>query len=439
MENILHLKAPGDWINDPNGFIYYKGKYHLFYQYFPCAPVWGTMHWGHAVSDDLVHWKHLGIALFPTKSYDRNGVFSGSALEIDGRMNLYYTAVRYQKENPENTNVIVDGLCEQSQAMISSDDGLSFDNFNGKRQIIPLVTDLNIGHPYECRDPKVWKEQGRFYMCLASTYKKETGVLLIYTSEDGKEWTYLNRLQDKQLGTILECPDVFEIDGRHVLISSPLGLLSGTDYPGNQSTMQLLSFDAENGSMRLEGKQSFLDYGMDLYAPQSCLDEKGRRCVIAWVRMPVPQPAEDNEAADGRPWSGMMCLPRVVTLRNGHIYTSVHPKVREYFAGSSVVKMPEGYAECTRDGRSRVTARIHEGKEIELAGVYIELRDGRVCTYRGKRVPKGVAMHTKCRTPYVGDKCELEIFIEKNLIEIFVNDGQYVITNVLYTDARTNA
>ena len=89
MENILHLKAPGDWINDPNGFIYYKGKYHLFYQYFPCAPVWGTMHWGHAVSDDLVHWKHLGIALFPTKSYDRNGVFSGSALEIDGRMNLY--------------------------------------------------------------------------------------------------------------------------------------------------------------------------------------------------------------------------------------------------------------------------------------------------------------------------------------------------------------
>lgn len=74
---------------------------------------------------------------------------------------------------------------------------------------------------------------------------------------------------------------MFEIDGRHVLISSPLGLLSGTDYPGNQSTMQLLSFDAENGSMRLEGKQSFLDYGMDLYAPQSCLDEKGRRCVIA--------------------------------------------------------------------------------------------------------------------------------------------------------------
>lgn len=82
MENILHLKAPGDWINDPNGFIYYKGKYHLFYQYFPCAPVWGTMHWGHAVSDDLVHWKHLGIALFLLKAMTGTEYFRGVHLRL---------------------------------------------------------------------------------------------------------------------------------------------------------------------------------------------------------------------------------------------------------------------------------------------------------------------------------------------------------------------
>ena len=82
-KDVLHLKAPGNWLNDPNGFIYYKGKYHLFYQHFPYAAVWGTMHWGHAVSEDLIHWEHLGIALFPTKAYDQNGVFSGSAIEKD--------------------------------------------------------------------------------------------------------------------------------------------------------------------------------------------------------------------------------------------------------------------------------------------------------------------------------------------------------------------
>ena len=76
VKDVLHLKAPGNWMNDPNGFIYFRGKYHLFYQYFPYGTRWGTMHWGHAVSKDLVHWEHGDIALFPTKSYDRNGVFS---------------------------------------------------------------------------------------------------------------------------------------------------------------------------------------------------------------------------------------------------------------------------------------------------------------------------------------------------------------------------
>ena len=80
----LHLKAPDNWINDPNGFIYYKGYYHLFYQYFPYEPRWGTMHWGHAVSRDLVTWEHKGLALYPTTRADQNGCFSGSAIEEDG-------------------------------------------------------------------------------------------------------------------------------------------------------------------------------------------------------------------------------------------------------------------------------------------------------------------------------------------------------------------
>ena len=78
----IHLKCPGGWINDPNGFIYYKGKYHLFYQYFPYAPQWGRMHWGHAVSDDLAHWEHVGVALYPSKYNDADGCFSGSAVFV---------------------------------------------------------------------------------------------------------------------------------------------------------------------------------------------------------------------------------------------------------------------------------------------------------------------------------------------------------------------
>ena len=89
----IHLKAPKNWINDPNGFIYYKGKYHLFYQHFPYEPRWGTMHWGHAVSDDLVNWEHEGIALFPSKLNDKNGCFSGSAVERDGKTFKRFTFI----------------------------------------------------------------------------------------------------------------------------------------------------------------------------------------------------------------------------------------------------------------------------------------------------------------------------------------------------------
>ena len=101
MQNI-HFKAPNCWINDPNGFIWYKGQYHLFYQCFPYAPQWGRMHWGHAVSKDLVNWEEKGIALYPTKTDDRSGCFSGSAVEQDGTLYLFYTGVNYLEENPED-------------------------------------------------------------------------------------------------------------------------------------------------------------------------------------------------------------------------------------------------------------------------------------------------------------------------------------------------
>ena len=123
----LHITPDKNWMNDPNGFIWYKGKYHLFYQHFPYAPKWGTMHWGHAVSDDLIHWEHLGIALFPTKSYDANGIFSGNSIEIDGKMVLYYTGVKYLAQDPENCHIALHDLYECSQVRIESEDGYHFD------------------------------------------------------------------------------------------------------------------------------------------------------------------------------------------------------------------------------------------------------------------------------------------------------------------------
>ena len=189
----LHLKAPDNWINDPNGFIYYKGYYHLFYQYFPYEPRWGTMHWGHAVSRDLVTWEHRGVALYPSTHEDRNGCFSGSAIEEDGKLYLVYTGVRYEVVNPEDPHTCLDEQFESAQLMITSEDGFHFDNEEGKTVIIPPLTDKKIGDRTHTRDPKIWKGKDRWYLILGSTMEEKYGEVLFYQSEDLHTWTYVNK------------------------------------------------------------------------------------------------------------------------------------------------------------------------------------------------------------------------------------------------------
>ena len=137
----IYVKPKDYWMNDPNGFIYYKGMYHLFYQCFPYGPRWGRMHWGHVVSKDLVNWEEQGIALFPSKTDDRSGCFSGSAIEEDGKMQLYYTGVNYLTENPEDINLCVDEHFVSAQLKITSEDGFHFDNIKDKKTVIPVIHD----------------------------------------------------------------------------------------------------------------------------------------------------------------------------------------------------------------------------------------------------------------------------------------------------------
>lgn len=434
--NVLNLKAPGNWINDPNGFIYYKGKYHLFYQYFPYAPFWGTMHWGHAVSDDLVTWEHLGIALFPTKSYDRNGVFSGSAIEVDGKMNLYYTGAVYDKERADNIHLSegYDGF--QSQAMIVSEDGFSFDNFNNKRQIIPVIEDTKIADPHDCRDPKVWKLGHEYFMCLASTHKKEKGVLLIYKSDDAINWNYHSRLESDKLGTILECPDLFEVDGKWFLVCSPIGIMEGKDCYANQAVIQPVTFDLNSGEVQLNGENQFIDYGFDLYAPQSNLDENGLRVIISWTRMEAAMKPSTNASAAGKEWNGMMAIPRVMELRNGIVYTVPHPNIRKFYEKKKAYTDKDGKSLVREIGNNRqITTSLVEGEWIDIDGYKLGLVNGCIVGDRSALVPDWVNVHKISQTPYIGKECKLEIYVDPDLIETFVDGGKYVLSHVTYRNA----
>lgn len=299
----LHLRAPGSWLNDPNGFIYYKGKYHLFYQHFPFSTRWGTMHWGHAISDDLVHWEHLGVSLFPTKVYDKDGCFSGSALEVDGDMYLYYTGVRYYASEAENCHVSLNDVYECNQIYITSKDGIHFDNYDDKHLFLPVIYDDDIAYYNHTRDPKLWKDGDEYFMVLGSSYKMETGRIIVLKSKDAKKWDITSVSTDKKFGRILECPDLFTIGGEQILLISPMYIVPESEGYTSQSMIGKVEFDPKEGKFTKFGDFEFIDHGRDIYATQSCEDEEGRRVMVVWVRMPK----DADNPWDEKPWNGMMC------------------------------------------------------------------------------------------------------------------------------------
>lgn len=414
----VHVKAPKNWTNDPNGFIWYQGQYHLFYQHFPYEPRWGTMHWGHAVSKDLVHWEHKDIALFPSKMDDQNGCYSGSAVEKDGKLYLYYTGVRYLEINPEDIHICPNDKFVSAQLLQTSLDGEHFDNIRDKRTVIPPLEDRKIGCKIHTRDPKVWRGKDAWYMVLGSRTAEGFGKLLFFRSTDMVHWSFVNDVEkDEKWGWMWECPDYFEIGEEQILIMSPMGFVTDGITDPNQTICMQVAFEEETCTMKIPDTYQFLDYGMDIYAPQSNLDEEGRRVLIAWVRMP--------EAVDGK-WSGMFIAPRLVEVKQGHIYFRVHPNIK-----SAYTKKIGKPAEADEAGYC-FEAELADGEEVNIGGYRIFRKGGRICTDRSQVFCKRPDYRMEFETPELKDGYRIEVYVDANLIEVYVNDGEYVITNMIY-------
>ena len=206
-----HFTPPVSWMNDPNGLVYYKGLYHLFYQYNPKSCKWDSMHWGHAVSEDMIHWKDMPVALKPDQEYDchpEGGCFSGSAVEKDGVLFLFYTATTQ-----------IDGVVHQTQCIATSKDGMTFEKYPNN----PVIKEPPQGFSNDFRDPKVFKHNGKWYMvvggCIGSATFDGDGRICLYESDDLYNWKYKGNVLESngKLGTMMECPDMFELNGKWVV------------------------------------------------------------------------------------------------------------------------------------------------------------------------------------------------------------------------------
>ncbi|XP_026745599.1 uncharacterized protein LOC113506951 [Trichoplusia ni] len=410
-----HLAPPYGWMNDPNGFCVFNNEFHLFYQFNPeSSQDPGIAHWGHARSADLFHWEHLPIAMYPDRSFDKTGVFSGSALIENRTMYLFYTGnVNFPNQYPERV---------QRQALAFSKDGVHVEKYEGN----PILKAEN-RQPH-IRDPKVWKHGNTYYMVLGNSYNNHTvGRVLLYTSKDLVSWTEASILgeSDGSMGYMWECPDFFELGGKFVLLFSPQGLEPrGDKYRNLYQTGYIVgNFDYESKLFTPLTEFMELDHGHDFYATQTTLDTRGNRVVVAWFDM-----WEQNYPDQQDGFNGQMTLPRYLYLtRDFRLLQKPVRQVsnirgRKLYSGrakpNNVIKLDDNSAEIRVVAARLKNFELLIESENNTVSISYDYRKGKVTLDRGGN--DGVR-RTNWRPSL---KLYWQIFIDASSIEVFCGNGE---------------
>ena len=424
----------------------------MFYQYNPYDSYWGPMHWGHAVSEDLLHWEYLPAALAPDEIYDRDGCFSGSAVELpDGRQLLMYTGVvRERQPNGGHTEV-------QTQCLAVGD-GMDYEKYENN----PVLDEKDLpegASRNDFRDPKMWKEEDGTYCCVIGSRPADgSGQILLYTSQDGFRWEFKSILaaNDDRIGKMWECPDFFPLDGKWVILTSPQDMLSrGFEYHNGNGTLCLIGdYDKETGKFIKERDQS-IDYGIDFYAPQTVLTPDGRRVMIGWMQnWDTCNHRRKSEEA----WFGQMSLPREISIQNGRLYQKPIRELENMRANKVVYKdltvsgnvYPEGLKGRRVD--MEVVVRPVEGCDMyrkfavrfaqnDLYQTSFSYRPGEAVLkvdrkFSGSR--RAIIHQRRSKVELKDGVLKLRIILDRFSVEAFINDGEQVMTAVLYTDQEAD-
>jgi len=411
---IYHFLAPADWMNDPNGPIYFKGYYHLYYQHNPFGDGWGHMHWGHARSRDLVHWKHLPIALWPSKEADEDHVFSGCATtNSKGQFLAIYTSIGRGKSATDYA---------EQWAALGDSDGNTF----VKHPANPVLTEKLHGDVkvYDWRDPFLFRDGGRSYLVCGGNLNHGKGgqaVVNLYEAQNGEltQWKYRGVLFTHPDASVknIECPNFFKLGDRWVLIVSPHGAVEY--FTG--------TFDPAGGKFTLQ-QRGLMDQSSQYYAPNSMEDPKGRRVLWGWVK-------GFNE---GRGWNGCLTLPRILTLGpDGQLQQAPAPELQKLRGTPHNLSGPE-----IRDATNLV--ENFQGDALELAAE-IEATDAQRfglklrCSDQGSG---GVTISSdgtdlevdgvKARLTFPEKRktITLQVFLDKSVLEVYAN-GRACFTRVL--------
>ncbi|PPV29432.1 glycoside hydrolase family 32 protein [Clostridioides difficile] len=437
---LFHIHPQHGLLNDPNGLAYYNGKYHVFYQWYPYDATHGMKHWAYVSSDDFVNWNREDVALIPIESYESHGVYSGNAIEVDGKLHMYYTGnIKYSTE---------DRYAYQNLAIMDKDGKMT------KYENNPIVSEIPKGYTGHVRDPKVFKRKDKYFMLLGAQTSDKKGVIIVYESKNSIDWNFKGELNiknniDEDFGYMWECPDYINIDGKDVLIFSPQGVEpKGFDYQNIYNVVYAIgNMDLDNLTFQIDIMKE-MEKGFDFYAPQTFTKES-QIILFAWAGMgEVLYPTDKNK------WAHCLTVPRKLNIKNNKLLQMpVDELIKLRYdetIGQNTIKNNINIIENDENVYElNINIKNIDSNKFGLElfssqdeGVKLEFNKvGNTVTLDRSNFKKvfGVEYGTN-RKEYINidENTNIKVLADRSILEIFINDGEVVFTSRIFAKENSN-
>jgi beta-fructofuranosidase len=445
----FHIQPPTGWLNDPNGSCFFGGKYHIYFQYTPENPNGGNKSWGHYESSDLAHFTYVDTPLKPDEDFDINGVYSGTAWEENGTLELYYTG---NVKHPGDYDYINEGR-GHNVIRVTTEDCRNYT----EKELLLENSDYPENLSCHVRDPKIFKsdKDDNYYMLLGARTRDSHGGLLFMKSSDRQTWKTDLLFCPEGFGYMLECPDFFTLDRKNgqtgVVSFCPQGLESEESKFQNiyQSGYCLLNdeiidkardgLDDENHVLYSTLKNCITvehftewDMGFDFYAPQVFVVPDGRRILIGWAG--VPDASYQNTLTVQQGWQHCMTVCRELRLSNAKIYQTPVRELEKLRGREIFIGKVEADTEIAMNGSSwdAMISFEKNGESYRKININDEL------TLSEDEKGLVLSLSEECgdgRSVRRISKAKLDnvrILCDESIVEFYINDGEYVMTSRYY-------
>ena len=417
--NKFHLEMPKGLVNDPNGLCYHQGKYQIFFQWNPFGCEHKHKHWTYTQTTDFINYTKPQIALAPVDKFDKDGCYSGSARSKNNKLEIIYTANLKDEQN----------IRYPRQVLVKQNDN---GEFIKEKIIIDTVPE---GYTTHFRDPYIFAKNNRSFIILGAQRENLTGCALIYEEID-ENWIFRGELKTQltDFGYMWECPNLFTIDDKDILVFCPQGLKAQKYQYQNlyQAGYLIGQFNPDTLEFT-HGEFHEFDMGFDFYAPQVLVHEN-RHILIGWVGM--PDKLQDYPTIDDG-WVHSLTLPRELILKNDKLYQRPISELNELNQNTT-----------TKINTDKIS--LSANKKLEIS---IPLKD--ISNWQGKlkfndeyillTYDKNTSVFTIDRNQLklggkgirqflvkAQDELNLSVYIDNSIIELYLQDGEYYATFCYY-------